>query len=428
VPVVELPWGAWYQDGQHRLKLPDSWSVEVLRPQDAPASTPEEIAKALASPIGSPSVQELGKGCKSACLVVDDLARPTRASDILRPLLGQLHEAGLPQGAIRIVVATGSHGSLGQRQLAWKVGAETISQYRVECHDSRDGLAPTGIRYGDRPLSVNRTFFEADLKIAVGSVLPHSFAGYSGGAKLVLPGLSDLEATARSHKFVQLGLRGGVDPNENRFRLEAEKLARRIGLAFVACVVTGGRRETVGVFAGDVVAAHRAACDFARQIYSTEVSAGCDCIFLNAYPKDVDLIQAENAFVALKTAKSPIVRDGGVIVLVTAASEGLGRHGLFEPSGVSYRKPAKKRALGQRELWIHAPSVSPDDIHRLYWEGYPAFRDADELAHALAKRFPGDAKAAVFPCAPMQQVRDLRDQGGSRQSAAGPQGASGCNR
>jgi nickel-dependent lactate racemase len=340
--------------------------------------------------------------------VVDDLARPTRASDILPAVLGALHEAGVAKDTVRIVVATGSHGLLDAEQLAWKVGAETFSQYRMECHDWHNHLAATGIEYGDRELTVNRTFYEADLKTAIGSVLPHSFAGYSGGAKLVLPGLSDLEATARSHKFVQLGLRGGADPNENRFRLEAEELARRLGLDFVVCVVTNGNRETAGVFAGDLVAAHRQACAAAREAYCTKLNTEYDCILLNAYPKDIDLVQAENVFVALKTAKSPIVRGRGVIVLTTAASQGIGRHGLFEPGGASYRKPTRKRALGDRDLWIYAPTVPTADVHKLYWKGYPVFHEAGELTRALARRFPGRTAAAVFPCAPMQQVRDLR--------------------
>lgn len=406
--VVELPWGAWYQDGRHRLELPDHWAVEVCAPRDAPACSAAEISEAVRSPVESPTIRELAAGRKSACVVVDDLARPTRASDVLPPVLAELHEAGLSKDAVRIVVATGSHGTFDGERLAWKVGADVASRYRVECHDCRRDLVATGIEYGNRELKVNRTFYEADLKIAVGSVLPHSFAGYSGGAKLLLPGLSDLEATARSHKFVQLGLRGGADPNENRFRLEAEQYARQLGLAFGVCVVANSRRETSRVCAGDVVAAHRRACAVAAGVYQTDLDAEYDCVLLNAYPKDIDLIQSENALVALKGARSPIVRDGGLFVLTTAASEGLGRHGLFGPGGVGYRTPARLRALGGRELWIYAPTVPPDDIRRVYWDGYPVFRDSGELTRALANRFPNRTKAAVFPCAPMQQVRDLR--------------------
>jgi hypothetical protein len=98
--------------------------------------------------------------------------------------------------------------------------------------------------------------------------------------------------------------------------------------------------------------------------------------------------------------------------LTTAASEGLGRHGLFEPGGASYRKPTKKRALGDRELWVYAPNVPADAVRKLYWDGYPAFHDAGELRGALASRFPGPTDAAVFPCASMQEVHDLRSSPG----------------
>ena len=409
MPTAALPWGAWYQDTICRLELPAGWNVDLLAPADASPRGAEEISAALESPIESPPVRNLAVGCRSACVVVDDLARPTRAGDVLEPLLRQLSEGGLSSEAVRIVVATGSHGALSEEQIRWKIGTEIASQCRVECHNCRDGLAGTGILYGKNELRINRTFLEADLKIAVGSVLPHSFAGNSGGAKLVLPGLADIDSTARSHKFVQLGLRGGSDPNENRFRREAEQLARQIGLKFIVCVLCDNKRQPTGIYAGDPVAAHRRACAASRVACRTELNATYDCAVLNAFPKDVDLVQAENAFVAWKTAKSAVVRDGGVVVLTTAASEGLGGHGLFEPGGVSYRPPVKKRALGERELWLYVPSLSTEDVHQLYWDGYPVFHELDRLREALADRFPDGANAAVFPCAPMQQVDDRRN-------------------
>ncbi len=410
--AIELPWGAWYAETRHGLNLPGHWSVDVLTPRGSEALSPEAILQAIRSPIDALPLSELAKGRRTVCVVVDDLARPTPAADALPPLLGELHGAGVAPDDVRIVVATGSHGPLDERRLAWKVGRETLDRYRVECHDCLGPLAETDLDYGNRKLSINPTFYEADLKIAVGSVLPHSFAGYSGGAKLVLPGLADLAAIRRSHKFVQLGLRGGGDPNQNRFRLEAEDLARQLGLSFIVCVLTNQRREITGVYAGDVVAAHRRACAAAGQTFATDVNRTYDCLLLNAYPKDLDLIQAENAFVALKTAKSPLVRSGGLTVLMTAASEGLGRHGLFEPGGASYRKPRKKRGFDQDELWLYVPGVSADDVHKLYWDGYPVFGDARELTRALGQRFPGQTRAAILPCATAQQVHDLRDHPG----------------
>lgn len=405
---IDLPWGAWYQDTQHQLQLPGHWTVDVLSPRDERACSDADIETAIGKPIDCAPLADLAAGKRTACIVVDDLARPTRAAKILPVMLKQLHEAGIPESNVRIVMATGSHGAVNEQGIARKVGAEVAGRYAVECHDCEGDLASTGISYGDHELLVNRTFYEAELKLGVGSVLPHSFAGYSGGAKLVLPGLTDIKATARSHKFVQLGLRGGSDPDRNKFREEAERLARQLGLEFVVCVISNRDRDPVGVFAGDVVAAHRAACSAARDAYATELHEDYDCLILNAYPKDNDLIQAENVFIALKTAKKPAVRDNGLIVLTTAASEGLGQHGLFEPGGLSYRPPQRKRGLGNRELWLYAPGVSTQCARQLYWNEYPVFHHMTDLTTALGRRLPGEARTAVFPCAPMQEVSDMR--------------------
>jgi nickel-dependent lactate racemase len=405
VPIVHLPWGAWFDDGQQPLHLSDRWACDVLQPRRAAACPAEAILRACRQPVESPPLRDLAAGVRTACIAVDDLARPTKHDRLLPPLLNELHEGGLPVEGIRIVVALGSHGAPTEPQLVQKLGAETCARYDVTCHDCRAGLAGTGIRYGDQELRINRTFFESELKIAVGSVLPHSFAGYSGGAKLVLPGLADLAATARSHKFVQLGLRGGGDPSANRFRSEAEDIARRLGLRFVVCAVVNSDREAAAVFAGDVVAAHRQACAAAERNYATTTTGDYDCLVLNAWPKDIDLLQADNAFVALKSAATPLVREGGLYVLTTAASEGLGRHGLFEPGGVSYRTPQPKRGLAGRDLWIYAPTVPPEQTRQLYWDGYRTFTDRHQLEQALNDRWPARARIGVVTCAPMQQLR-----------------------
>ncbi|TWU12622.1 hypothetical protein CA54_14460 [Symmachiella macrocystis] len=405
---VELPWGAWYRDELHRLQLPGHWEVDVLAPAGGPACTPQDIQAAITAPIDSPPLTELAAGKTSACIVIDDMSRPTRTAMILPPLLEQLRQAGIADSAVSIVMATGSHGNVPAEDIAKKVGPEIAATYRVECHDCRGDLASTGIAYGDRELRVNRTFYEAELKLGISSILPHSFAGFSGGAKLVLPGLTDVEATARSHKFVQLGLRGGADPDRNKFRSEAEQLARTLGMEFIVCVVSNQQRDPSHVFAGNIVAAHRAACHAASGVFSTELRRDYDCLILNAYPKDNDLIQAENVFIALKTAKSPTVGDDGVIVITTAASEGVGQHGLFEPGGLSYRAPQPKRFLKNRELWLYAPTVTTQNARALYWEGYPVFQRPEELTAALDQRFPQPTRCGVFPCAPMQQVSDAR--------------------
>lgn len=406
--VVELPWAAWHGDNVCRLGLPPTWHCDVLAPYDGPAWSPNRISDALQNPLETRPLWEQATGKRSACVVVDDLTRPTQTAEILPLVLIQLKRVGIRREATTVVVATGTHGGMDEPDIRRKVGTEVASSTRVEVHDATSAVAPTGILYGDRELKLNRTFLQAEFKVAVGSVLPHAFAGYSGGAKLMLPGLADVAATARSHKFVQMGLRGGQNPDKNRFRMEIEQLARRIGLHDVICVVPNRRRETAGLFAGDVVAAHRGACRMARIAYATTLRDTYDCLILNAYPKDVDLVQAESVWTALKPAKRPLLREGGLYVIATAATRGVGHHGLFGPGGASYREPRPLAGLRGAELWVYAPAVEEKQARKVYWSGYRFFRDSQALSEALAERLPEGAKAAILPCAPIQQIQDER--------------------
>jgi len=407
VPRISFPWSAWYQDTTHTLEFPSHWTVEQFDLPERRAFGEQEIANALDRPIESQTLEELSFHVKSACIVVDDLARPTPASQILPRVIRKLTQRTLRAEDLKIVIATGTHGKLNEQQIAWKVGQEISHRFDVQCHDCNQELEGSGIKYGNDELRINRTFLNSELRIAIGSVLPHSFAGYSGGAKLVLPGLADVCATSRSHKFVQLGLRGGSNLEKNRFRTEAEEIVKKIGLDFFIGVSTNSKREIVDLHAGDVVEAHRTASAHAKTYFKTQVDGQYDCLVLNAFPKDVDLIQSENVFVALKTATKSIVKEDGVILVVTAASEGLGKHGLFQPGGANYRRPVQKRAFGNRELWIYSPSVSEADVRHVYWEGYPFFKDSRSLSLALKKRFPNECRAAIFMTAPMQQIVTL---------------------
>ena len=406
--AVALPWGAWYQDAVHVLGLPARGQVDVLWPPAQAAWSPTQIREALASPLDCPPLDELARGGRRACVVVDDLARPTRAADVLPFLLAQLARAGMPQDAITVLVATGTHRRLTREQIEWKVGREVVAAYAVECHSSDGPLADTGLSFGSDALRLNRIFVEADVKLGIGSTLPHATAGASGGAKLMLPGLADVTAAARAHKLAQMRPPAGGDPSSSGARQEAEVLARKLGFRFAVSVVVNARRETAGVVAGDIVSAHRQACALAAAAQATPLRADYDLLVLNAYPKDTDLIQSQTALAALATAKRPAVVEGGVLLLTSAASEGLGQHALYAPGGTAYRAPGPRRAVGARELWLYTPALAPSQARHLHWEGYPFFDDAGELARALAARFPGGARIGVLPCAPLQRLLDQR--------------------
>jgi nickel-dependent lactate racemase len=411
--TVTLPWGAWHGDGSHDIKLPESWDVEMLAPLDGPALSDAEIGARLSRPVDAPPLSRAAAGCRNACVVTDDLARPTKVERPLRVLLERLEAAGIPRDRLTVLVATGTHPVLDAADLRLKVGRTVADNYRVECHDASGDLVGSGLTYGDRELRLNARFLRADLRVLVGSVIPHPFAGFSAGAKLVIPGLCDVDATERTHKFVLMGLRGAKQVGDNPFRAEIERLVSAIGIQWTMGIVPNRSREPALLVAGDLVGAHREACVAATRLYRTPLKRTLDCLVLNAYPKDVDLVQSQNALGPIQRITPPAVREGGIIVVTTAATRGVGGHGLFAPGGRTYREPVRIRALGDRAVWLYAPSLSEDQARSLHWKGYPFFRDAGAMATALESTLGPSAAAGVMPAACLQWAEDLRSASGS---------------
>jgi len=400
---VLLPWGAWYCESSLRLLLPVSWLVEVFPSCDLAACTPRQLQTSLEAPLEFPSLADWCAGKDRVAIAVDDVARPTQAAPLLDLLLDRLAAQGIGRSQVSVVIGGGTHSPPDAPRIEAKLGSRACRQIRVEVHNPHGDLADTGLPYGDRTLRINRTFFEAPLKICLGSVLPHPFAGYGGGAKMLVPGLSDVPTTDRTHKFVLLGLRGGTDPNHNRFRTEIEQLVRPLGPIFAVQCVPNVRRETCAVFAGELVAAHRAACAFAAPAYATRLAGQYDALILNAYPKDVDLLQSLGALVALKTLPRSPLREGGVAVLTTAASTGVGIHELFGPGGLSRSPPRPLREFQGRELWVFAPGLKPDDLRWYFPETVQHFEDPAILMAALQQRLGPQARCGVALSAPLQQ-------------------------
>jgi nickel-dependent lactate racemase len=399
-----LPWRAWFGDEQFNISFPDHWRVENLSMQDTPAMPESAIAAALVRSIGAPSIYRLAQEKRRVAIAVDDLSRPTPAGEILPALLKMLKACDICDEQISIIISLGSHSALTPEQIERKVGKEVAQRVRVENHDCQRNLVDIGVKVGQTPVLINRTFAEADLKILLGSVVPHAFAGFSGGAKMVLPGLANIASIEWTHKAVLMGLRGKAGTLEgNRFRAEFERVARHIGVQFSINVVVNSRREIAGLFAGDLEAAHREAAAFARQIYTTRLpTEPLDFAICNAYPKDDELLQAENAFMFHHTAPASYLKKDGLILLTSACSLGMGHHGLFGPGQRLHRQPMRKGFLGHRHVAAFMPGVSAEEFYQVYWEGYPHFQTWEATLEFLRQRYPGGGRAGIFPCSSIQ--------------------------
>jgi nickel-dependent lactate racemase len=354
--------------------------------------------------MGTPALSELARGRSDAVVVVEDLTRPARLSEILPPVLEEIHRGGVPTGKVRILVGCGAHAPLDRPALARKLGRRLLGRYEVVNHHPYENLVEMGRSRRGIPIHINRTFAEADLKLAVGSVVPHPYAGFGGGAKIVLPGVSGIETLEANHRPAVTGLRGGFAEVEgNTARQEMEEIALRVGLEAIVNVVTDERRRTVAVCAGHPVEAHRAAVREARRVYATPApEAPADVVVLNAYPKDTELLQVGNVFNLLRAAPRSPVRPGGMVVVTAACSLGRGHHSLHGPGMRLYREPVERDYLEGRPVVFHSPNLNERDARVSFWRGYPFERRWEGVLRRLRDLCAERVRIAVFPAAPLQ--------------------------
>ena len=403
---------AWHGDVELTLNFPTGWEVEVLGPKDAPELSDAEIEKAFAQPIGTPRISELAKGKKSAAIVVDDLSRPTPAARVVPMLLRELAAAGVPKSEIRFVVGPGSHRPISKAEMAQKIGADVAAEYEVTNHDFLSGdLRAFGNLENGMPIYFNRIVSDSDFKICVGGIYPHSSVGFTGGAKLIVPGVAGFATIFYFHTFsssrgpaVIEGDGEGLDRRDC-----AEGAAAILGLDAIANVVLNSHREICGLFVGDFVKAHRAGAHFAFNTYNTPIPETTreetELVIINCYPLDSDAIQLDKALAALTYF------ENAYALALYPASDGSCYHGLYDrldyPRYLQQRTEQIPRELptpqigrpGQLHVWSEHFLV--DD----FYKEYPAarlFRDLEQTIQLFAEKIPDHAKVAVLTAAGIQ--------------------------
>ena len=398
--TLRAPWGAW-TGASVDLVMPPDWQPIELTMRDAPALTPAELDSALDHPVGAPSLGVLAAGKRRAVIAIDDMTRPTRTAPLVSRVVSRLLAAGMTLDSITVLIAVGAHQAATPEDVHGKVG-DLASRVRVVSHDPIDGVASTGVLLAGKPVSVNREFLASDLRIGIGGVMPHPFAGFSGGGKIVLPGLSDLDGVVRSHKYALMGFGGGLNVEGNRFRGDMERAVREIGLDWSVNVVLNGLCETAALVAGDFVEAHRAAAGRALEIGATAAPPQpLDALVLNAYPKDSELLQVEAALVAVRAGMTQWTRPAAPVALIGACPSGVGSHQLFGPGGRLFRKPTRKSYLGDRMLHVVSPATRDDVPRAAFWEGYPYHERWESCVAAFAAALPARPVVGFAFCGPL---------------------------
>jgi nickel-dependent lactate racemase len=354
---VSLPELLWYGNGTLELALPDEWDVEICRMRGSgrPELGKEAIAAAIRDPIGSPPIRELAVGRRKAVIIFDDMTRPTPVDRIAPIVVEDLVKGGIEEKNISFVCALGTHGALSRVELRKKVGQEILDRFRVYNHNCYENCEAVGTTTRGTRLSVNREVMSADLKIAIGCVTAHPQVGFSGGGKILLPGVAHIDSITHYHLEVpkeapeSCGL-GKFDSNVMRFNIE--EAARMAGLDFKIDVVVNERGATSGVFAGDFLEAHRQAVAEAKVLYSLDPAPrGKEIVIANAFTKPNEMP------IAVLVGLLGLEGLRGTVVIIANAPEGQVVHYLLGRFGEEYggRQYPVSAIPGSVNLIIQAP-------------------------------------------------------------------------
>jgi nickel-dependent lactate racemase len=403
------------------VTLPDDRVVGPLAIRDAaPLPDPAGVLEAaLANPTGTPSLAELARGRSDACILICDITRPVPNKVILPPVLRTLEAAGIPRDRILILVATGLHRPNEGAELVEMVGEDIAANYRIENHHGKVteehdylGTTPNGV-----PVWLDRRYVRADLKITTGLIEPHLMAGYSGGRKVICPGIAGLETVKVWHgpKFLEHPKADCGVVEGNPVHEENTRIALMAGCDFIVNVCIDGARRITWLGAGDMIRAWQEGVRFVEGVVKVAVPRPLEVVVTSCagYPLDTTWYQAVKGL----TGALPIVKKGGTIVLAASLSEGLGSPEFQKliadnPDLAEFKRRIMGKDYFVMDQWqleefakvvahckvkVVTDGLPPETLRRCHVE--PAATVEAAVADSLAEYGPA-ARVAVIPKGP----------------------------
>jgi nickel-dependent lactate racemase len=406
---VKLPQLAWYGVKALVLPVPENWQVEThnMAGHSLPALKADQIEAAVADTIGTPSIRELARGKRQVVIIFDDMTRATRTYDVLPAVLSELAAAGITDDRIRLICALGCHGTYTREHFAKKLGEETMARFPVYNHNAFGNCVHVGkTRTYGTEVYVNEEVMKCDLKIAIGSVVPHPMNGFGGGGKIILPGVTSFETTRQNHESFYETARHPQEPRivgmgifeENPMRTDVEEAARLARLDVMINCLINTRGETVAVFSGALEPSYMAAVQAAKDHYLTPHAEGQDIVIANTFAK------ANEGFIGAAIGYSSVAQ-GGDVVLIANAPDGQVTHYLLGPFGSTSFAPLRQGARVPPHVNRLIVFSEYPDLASRSWFGESdkvIFKNSwDEILELLSSH-KEDTKVTVYPNAEIQ--------------------------
>lgn len=312
-----------YGKGVQAVEVPDKNVIDILmsNPMDHARRGAEAVRWALDHPVASKPLKELAKPGQKIVIVTSDVSRPLPSYDVLPDVLDDLYAAGCKKEDITVVFGLGSHRPHTEEEKKKLAGERAYSE--VLCEDSdANGFIHVGDTSHGTPVDIATRVAEADFRICLGNVEFHYFAGYSGGYKAIMPGVSTPSAIQCNHRMMVSDDAHAGKIDGNPIREDIEEAGRMLGVDFIVNAVLDEHKHIVYAAAGDVTEAHRDACRYLDKMYRKQIPERADIVLVSqgGAPKDANLYQTQKALDNSKHA----VKKGGTIILIGACNEGLG--------------------------------------------------------------------------------------------------------
>jgi nickel-dependent lactate racemase len=400
-----LPQLLWYGNTTAEIELPDDWEVEYCPMRGAKRSPlkQEEIEAVVLNPAGTPRLKTLARGKKSAVIIFDDMTRPTRTYEIAPIILAELQAGGIREENITFVCALGTHGALTMNEFRKKLGDGIPQRFRVFNHNIYENCIAVGNTARGTKLMINREVMESDLKIAVGCVTAHAQVGFSGGGKMLLPGVAHVDSIAHYHLQVEAMAKEttGLGKHENNIlRQEIDEAAGMVGLDFAVSVLFNERGAATDVFAGELFEVHAKAVALAQEVYDTDpIPCNKELVIANAFAK------ANEMTISIRLGVFALKDFTGTVVVIANSPEGQVVHYLLGRFGKEYggRQYPVKAIPPNINLIIMAPYLDKtfgdwlENPEVITWT-----KNWEQTLELLNGRFGPGTRAAVVPNATMQ--------------------------
>lgn len=392
------------------VEIPDANLMDILTPNEVKYDLmgEDEVKRALANPIGSPRLKEIVKPGEKIAIITSDITRPIPTYTVMPALLDELYAAGAKPEDITLVFALGSHRCHTEEEKKHLAGDRAYAEIHCVDGDVNDCVHLGNTTHGT-PVDIVRVVAEADKRICLGNIEYHYFAGYSGGAKAIMPGVSTRAAIQSNHSMMvdEKACAGNII--DNPVRKDIEEAAAICGVDFIVNVVLNEHKKIIKAVAGDVTKAHREGCAFLDTLYQKKIKERADIVIVSqgGAPKDLNLYQTQKALDNAKHA----VKDGGIIILVGSCKEGLGEK-TFEQWITEAKEPRDliKRVKEDFKLGGHKAAaiamvlehakiflvsdMEPEFVKTIFMEPYNSVQKAFDDAFAEQGN---NAKVIVMP-------------------------------